>query len=124
MTQLPLFDTSALLAFIYEEPGSDNVELHLSDGGMISAVNWSELGQKILHHNLGWANISQQLKAVGLIVQPVIEEDAEGAALLWEAGDGLSIADRLCLSMGQRLGVPIITADKAWAKFAGVTVIR
>ena len=64
MTQLPLFDTSALLAFIYEEPGSDNVELHLSDGGMISAVNWSELGQKILHHNLGWANISQQLKAV------------------------------------------------------------
>ena len=124
MTQLPLFDTSALLAFIYEEPGADLVEQHLADGGMISAVNWSELGQKILHHNLGWAHISQQLKAVGLIVQPVTEEDAEGAALLWEAGAGLSIADRLCLSMGQRLEIPIITADKAWAKFPGVNVIR
>jgi PIN domain nuclease of toxin-antitoxin system len=36
---------------------------------------------------------------------------------------GLSLGDRMCLALGQRMGAEILTADKSWAKLnAGVTV--
>jgi PIN domain nuclease of toxin-antitoxin system len=28
---------------------------------------------------------------------------------------GLSLADRACLALGRRLGLPVLTADRAWA---------
>jgi PIN domain nuclease of toxin-antitoxin system len=30
------------------------------------------------------------------------------------------LADRLCLALGQRLGVPVVTTDIAWASVNGV----
>ena len=41
---------------------------------------------------------------------------------------GLSLADRACLALAQRLGVPVVTADGAWAQIPNlgveVTLIR
>jgi PIN domain nuclease of toxin-antitoxin system len=124
VTSAPVFDTSALLAYFLDEKGSDRVENLMSGGGILSAANWSELAQKIGHMNIGWPLVREHLKSSGFTVEPVTQQDAEAAALLWRPGAGLSLADRLCLSLGQRLGCEVVTADTAWGTYPGVTVIR
>lgn len=59
-----------------------------------------------------------------LVVEPVGQADAEDAARLWRQGDGLSLADRLCLALGRRLGQEILTADGAWRGHTGVVLVR
>jgi len=49
-----------------------------------------------------------------LRVEPVGQPDAERAAELWTVGSGLSLGDRLCLAVAERLGSKALTADRAW----------
>lgn len=45
------------------------------------------------------------LIAYSLTVEAVIEDDAEWAARRWRKDRGLSLADRPCLALGERLDV-------------------
>jgi ribonuclease VapC len=47
-------------------------------------------------------------------VEPVTAADGEWAARRWVRGEGLSLGDRLCMALGDRLGAEIWTADQAW----------
>ena len=39
-------------------------------------------------------------------------------------GAGLSLGDRACLALGDRLGCPVITADRAWASLdIGIEIV-
>jgi PIN domain nuclease of toxin-antitoxin system len=109
-----LFDASALLAFVQDEEGADLVERELGHGGVCSAANWSEVAQKVLAHGRDWELVRALLTSYDLRVEPVSAADAEEAALLWRAGTGLSLADRLCLALGDRLGATVWTADSTW----------
>lgn len=40
------------------------------------------------------------------------------------AGGGLSLGDRLCLALGDRLGGEVLTADRAWGTEDGVRQVR
>lgn len=57
-------------------------------------------------------------------IEPVTSADAEHAAAMWAPGSGLSLADRLCLSLGSRLDAVVCTADRAWGEIDGVVLIR
>ena len=50
--------------------------------------------------------------------------DAEMVAALWERTRdlGLSLADRACLALAERLHLPAVTADREWQSVGGVTV--
>lgn len=50
--------------------------------------------------------------------------DAERAAALWRREDGLSLGDRLCLALGERMEQDVLTADAAWAGLPRVALIR
>jgi ribonuclease VapC len=53
-------------------------------------------------------------------------DDATVPGRLWQAtrDAGLSLADRACLALASRLGVPAVTADRAWSALdVGVEVI-
>lgn len=50
----------------------------------------------------------------GVQVEAVTLTDAEWAARRWAPGEGLSLADRLCMALGDRLDADIWTADQAW----------
>lgn len=108
-----ILDASALLAWLQDEPGAEIVEEVLSDAG-ISSLNWSEFYQKSLAHGVDVRDLRSDLEAVGLLVVPFDVEDAERAATLWQAGNGLSLADRACLALGVRQGIPVWTCDRAW----------
>ena len=112
-----VLDASALLAFLQDEPGCEDVEAALPDA-CISAVNWSEVVQKALAANVDISGMRGDILALGLTIEAFTEDQAEYAAQLWldTKKHGLSLADRACLSLGYSLGLPILTMDRAWKK--------
>lgn len=111
-------DASVVLAWLQDEPGSDEAEPMLMEG-VIGAANWSEVLQKARQHGIATEVVARLLVSFGLVVEPVIGQDGEGAVRLWQAGSGLSLADRLCLALGLRLGTTVATMDDSWAGVAG-----
>ncbi|MFC4244055.1 type II toxin-antitoxin system VapC family toxin [Gryllotalpicola reticulitermitis] len=119
-----VFDASALLAFLKSEPGAARVEQALAEGGFCSAANWAEVAQKSSGLPFRWERARAVLRSFGLTIVPVIEADAERAAVLWAPGTTWSLADRLCLALADRLELPALTADRAWAEHPRAQLIR
>jgi PIN domain nuclease of toxin-antitoxin system len=118
-----VLDASALLAFLKGEPGAPMIERHLADG-VCGAANWSEVAQKVQQAGADWSLARELLLSYGLRVESVTEVDAEAAAALWGAGTGLSLGDRLCLALGDRMQRKIVTTDTAWAGLPNVVLAR
>jgi ribonuclease VapC len=108
-----VIDASVVLAWLHDEPGSDTAERHLVEG-IIGAANWSEVLQKARQHGAQPGLVARLLTSFGLRVVDVTAEDAERAADLWTVGSGLSLADRLCLALGLRLELSVVTTDAEW----------
>lgn len=121
---MTVFDASAVLAFLLGETGADLVESRLAGGGSISAANWSEVAQKVGSVPDARPGARDLLLSYPLTVESVGRPDAESAASLWRRGDGLSLTDRLCLALADRLGVEALTADRAWEGRPAVVLIR
>lgn len=111
-----ILDASALLAFLQNEPGCDQVEAALPEA-VISSVNWAEVVQKSIAAAVDVKGMREDLEALGLRIVPFTAEEAEIAAQLWQKTrqGGLSLGDRACLSVGIRLDSMILTADQIWA---------
>ena len=110
-------DASAVLAAIQDEQGGEYVKKHI-DRCVISAVNWSEVLQKLSSSGSEVDKIDAYLNALGLRVVDFTEDDGKISASLWASCKslGLSLADRACLATGLRLKTKIITADRVWKK--------
>lgn len=119
-----VLDASALLAYIQGEAGADTVESLLTAGASCSTVNWSEVAQKIRAAGADWHVAAALLFSYPLRVEPASVEDGERAAQLWRSGAGLSLADRFCLALGERLAATVWTADTAWGSSDVVRQIR
>ncbi len=116
-----VLDASALLAYLRDEEGAGDVEEALSHGGYLSAANWAEVLSKVAEEGQDPARLAKHLERQGLLrggieVIPLGEEDALLIAQLrpLTRERGLSLGDRACLALGQRLGLPVLTADRAW----------
>ena len=123
-----VLDASAILCLVQQEPGADLVEARL-DEAQVSTVNVCEVLGKFADAGLSpdeaWAAIAD----LGLQIQPFTPEDARQAAALRLSTRalGLSLGDRACIALAQRLGCEALTTDRAWAAVdAGValTVVR
>lgn len=121
-----ILDASALLALIFEEPGSGRVAQTLEEGVAMSAVNASEVAARL--HKDDWSprEVADVFDNLNIDVLPF---DLEGALLSaqYRAGtesQGLGIGDRACLATGYLLKVPVLTADRVWLKLKiqGVTI--
>lgn len=119
-----VLDASALLAYLQGEAGHERVRQLLLDGATCGAANWAEVAQKVQATGADWQLARSLLFSYSLAVEPVTADDAERAAAMWRAGEGLSLADRLCLALGARLDVPVWTADVQWKERPGVSLIR
>lgn len=110
-----ILDASALLAFLQDEPDSEQVRGLLSHSVM-SSVNWSEVVQKALAKGADPSGLWEDMAALGVRIHPFTREHAEIAGKLWLSTrtHGLSLGDRSCLALGLQTGYPVITADKAW----------
>jgi PIN domain nuclease of toxin-antitoxin system len=109
-----VLDASAVLALLLREPGAAEVEEVLVDSAM-SAVNWSEAVQVLAGRGVP---APEALFVLGLRIEPFTLADAGTAAALWTRGRalGLSLGDRACLALADRLDAEAWTADRIWAK--------
>ncbi len=113
-----VLDASALLALTQRESGAGRVAALLDAGAVVSAVNWSEVRQKINHYGADAATVASGLQALGVSVEAFTERDAAVAADLYPAtkARGLSLADRCCLALAHRLERTAVTAEREWSE--------
>lgn len=116
-----VLDSSALLAWLREEPGALATEEALAGVVAINAVNWAEVLSKLfdLGHDpieAGQRLVTRGILGSALLVWPLDESMALDIAKLRAEtrAFGLSLGDRACIALGQRLQVPILTADRVW----------
>lgn len=116
---LYVLDASALLATLFQETGSDAVEMVLP-GARMSAVNFSEVVAKLSDHGFANAEILRDLAELDIVVCDLDWKQAEAAGLLRRGTRvaGLSLGDRACLALTATLGGIAVTADRAWANLA------
>jgi ribonuclease VapC len=119
-----VLDASALLAFLQDENGAPAVEAALETVARCGAANWSEVAQKVLAAGRDWDLVRALLTSYDLQIEPVVTEDAEWAARRWKRAEGLSLADRLCLALAERVDADVLTADTTWGSTGRVTQIR
>ena len=110
-----LVDASALLAMLQGEPAADAVAMILANA-VVSTVNWSEVLQKARSHGVDVTGLEQELTHLGVTFAAFTTAEASVAADLWHRGArSLALADRACLATARVRGLPVVTADRAWA---------
>jgi ribonuclease VapC len=120
-----VLDASALLAHLRGEPGGDMVADRL-DNGAICAVNWTEVVQKLVDDGMSDGTIRAALDGIpaAVLTFDVALADEAGRLRRGTRDRGLSLGDRACLALARREGLPVLTADRAWAELdLGVEVV-
>jgi ribonuclease VapC len=122
-----VLDASGLLAYVLDEAGASEVEEMLANSAAISAGNLAEALSKIAERGGAPSEVAGALESRGILgglleVEPVTAEDAlviaEMRPLTKE--HGLGLGDRICLALGRRLDLPVMTADRDWLELEDV----
>ena len=118
-------DASAIIALLVGEPiiGFDPTRLA---GASISAVNLSEVLARLQEFGTPESEAVIAVARLELRIIPFDEPQARIAARLRSntRRAGLSLGDRACLALGDRLGCPVVTADRIWASLdIGVEIV-
>lgn len=112
-----VLDTSAVLAYFWDEPGGARVMEVLQGGDhLISAVNLSELASKFVDHGIPEADIPRLIAGLELVVANHDAVLAQETGTLRRATRhlGLSLGDRACLALARQLNATVLTADRPW----------
>lgn len=111
-----VLDSSAMLAWLFREPGGEFVEAILP--AMISAVNLTEVLIVGVRRGLTAEEVHSALMDLPVTVVPYDRADAPAVAVMHAKSrdSGLSLADCICIALGARHGLPVLTADSGWAK--------
>ena len=114
-----VLDSSALLAYLQQEPCGQGVRRVL-DQAVMSTVNWAEVVGKARSAQVDTAGLLPELEALGLSVLPFSAEQAEIAGSLVEVAKplGLSLGDRACLAVAMDRQEKVYTADRTWTALA------
>lgn len=114
-----ILDASALLAFLLAEPGQDQVAEALLHQPSMTTVNFAEVAAKYVQRGAR-AQAEALAERLPVIMVPVDTDLALRSALMADVTKpfGLSLGDRICLALGARSGLPVLTADRSWSDVA------
>ena len=110
-----VLDASALLALLLNEPGATTVAEQL-DGALMSSINLAEVVGHYARLGADRADIQAMLSPLPIEIVPVDAGVAFEAGMMRVIGEaaGLSLGDRICLSLAKMRQAQSLTADKAW----------
>lgn len=120
-------DTSALLAYLLEEPGGDAVEDWLRRGAVVSTLNLQELVSKIVRDGGTREAATATVEDLALEAQHDLTAKLAieaGAMIVHTRAYGLSHGDRACLALAMHLDLPAVSADRDWGKVADAVGAR
>jgi ribonuclease VapC len=120
-----VLDSSAVLALLLGETGSETVAALLG-GSVVSAVNESEVLAVLIRRG---ATTDEAVAVLGTLDLASVAFDsrlaADAAGLEGPTRpSGLSLGDRCCLALAQRLRRPAFTADRSWAAASGAVSVE
>jgi ribonuclease VapC len=120
-----VFDASALIALSLGETGAETARPHM-EVSFVSAVNLAEVVAKLEEKGLSSEDVGPLLIGFGLSVIEFDEQQAFEAGRLRKAlrSTGLSLGDRACIALANRLGAPILTSDREFLRYKGPIEIR
>lgn len=112
-----VLDASALLAVMNDEPGAMIIRDAIPEA-VISAVNLAEVVSKLVDGGMPEAQIFDDIGELDISNVSFDVQQAYATGLLRSAtrSRGLSLGDRACLNLARHLGLPVLTADRAWAE--------
>lgn len=118
-----VLDASALLAYLFREPGHEMVAQYL-EGACISTVNLSEVAGRFIRDGIDATPLIQHVSQTSIEIVPFTQAHALHAAGLIPATKrhGLSLGDRACLGLARERNLAALTADVAWANIVGIGV--
>lgn len=113
---MTVLDSSAVLAFLFNEPGGDQVQ-ELFRTSMVSAVNVTEIVAKQIDKGLAPDLAERRCDGLHLEVMPFDHELARLAGKLRAdtKHKRLSLGDRACLALAILTERTAVTADRNWA---------
>ena len=105
------------MAHLNEEDGAEAVREAMKAGAAISIANWAEVLSNTAVAGDDPSRLADDLRDA-VIVEQITEADCIEIAKLRPVTkpQGLSLADRACLVLAARLGVPALTTDRSWAE--------
>jgi ribonuclease VapC len=118
-------DASAVIALLVGEPFT-RFDPSQVPNASISAVNLSEVLARLQEIGMPEREAAIAVARLNLRVIAFDEPQARAAARLRSLTRhaGLSLGDRACLALGDRLRCPVITADRVWASLdVGVAIV-
>lgn len=109
-----VLDSSAILALLNQEPGSQRVVEVLSDAA-VSTVNCAEVFTKLDE----WKMPAADFETVLRVIPTIVDFDFALARRVGELRTltrhlGLSLGDRACLALAEREGGRAMTAERKW----------
>lgn len=129
-----VLDAAALMAVLHAEDGASVVIEAIGRGAAVSVVNWAEVLSKLAEAGKDPEAAAAELRRAegsrrALSIEPLTAADCVAVARLRPITkrQGLSLADRACLALAERLDVPALTADRKWLEAdvaADVQLIR
>ncbi len=131
MQPTAILDVSALLAYLQGEPGAAVVANALTQGSLISSVNWAETLSKLAERGQDPDTVTDLLTQQGLlnnalVIAPFDADLAQATAKLRPVtrNSGLSLGDRACLALGIQTRLPVLTSDQAWSRLTVGVVVQ
>jgi ribonuclease VapC len=110
-------DSSAILAFVFQEKGADVAAPRLA-GGLLSTVNLAEVHARMITGAISTERAFSWIRTLGCEICPFTETQARIAAELRPLTRhyGLSLGDRACLALGIERKATVYTTDRTWAQ--------
>ncbi len=123
-----VLDASAILAYLFNEPGADMVAAVLLRS-IVSPVNVAEVISKLIDHGFSADAAETTIGLLGCEIAPADAAVGLAAGKLhaMTRGRGVSLGDRFCLSLAARLGLPAFSANRSWKSLGlnlEITLIR
>jgi PIN domain nuclease of toxin-antitoxin system len=111
-----VLDASAMLAYIQEERGAENLTKEILDHAVASTVNLAEVQSKLVKKGRNPDEAWEEILSLVNAEEPFTIDHARIAGDLITTTEkyGLSLGDRACLALAIALSAPVYTTEQLW----------
>jgi PIN domain nuclease of toxin-antitoxin system len=111
-----VLDASAILAYLQEERGAENLTKDILDHAVVGTVNLAEVQSKLVKKGRDPEEAWEEILSLVNGEEPFTSEHAKTAGSLIAQTEklGLSLGDRACLALAIALKAPVYTTEQLW----------